>query len=122
ASFADLAMIVLIFFVLVSANSDEKGLEMRLLEKGIWCPFNDYEEKNIFRVTINSENRIMTDSEVIEIAKLKNLAKKFIINKRQDSLSSDSPEKAIISLQISRGTNYETYIKVLNRGKCKFVC
>ena len=49
-----------------------------------------------------------------EISQLKESAKQFINNNGLDPKSSDSPEKAIISLQNDRGTEYKTYIRVQN--------
>ncbi|MDA1009257.1 MAG: biopolymer transporter ExbD, partial [Bacteroidetes bacterium] len=49
-----------------------------------------------------------------EISELKEGAKKFINNNGADPSSSDNPDKAIISLQNDRGTQYVTYIRVQN--------
>ena len=56
----------------------------------------------------------MVEGEYIDISELRAGAKTFINNKGRDPESSDSPQKAIISLQNDRGTSYETYIKVQN--------
>jgi hypothetical protein len=50
----------------------------------------------------------------MDISQLRDGAKEFIDNNGKDANSSDSPEKAIISLQNDRGTEYMTYIRVQN--------
>ncbi len=50
----------------------------------------------------------------MDISQLKDGAKKFINNNGIDPNSSENPEKAIISLQNDRGTEYMTYIRVQN--------
>ena len=49
----------------------------------------------------------------MDISQLKEGAKRFIDNNGLDQLS-DNPQKAIISLQNDRGTEYKTYIRVQN--------
>ena len=70
--------------------------------------------KNIYVVLINSNNQLLVEGEWTEISQLKAGAKKFINNNGSDPASSDSPQKAIISLQNDRGTEYMTYIRVQN--------
>ena len=50
----------------------------------------------------------------MDIAKLRSGAKEFLNNNGRNPKLSDNPEKAIISLQNSRGTSYEMYIAVQN--------
>jgi hypothetical protein len=50
----------------------------------------------------------------MDISQLKEGAKGFIDNNGRNPSSSENPEKAIISLQNDRGTEYMTYIRVQN--------
>jgi hypothetical protein len=65
-------------------------------------------------VLINSNNQLLVEGEIMQISDLKAGAKQFINNNGMDPRSSDNPEKAIISLQNDRGTEYKTYIRVQN--------
>jgi hypothetical protein len=50
----------------------------------------------------------------MRINQLKNETKLFLDNNGTNPMSSESPDKAIISLQNDRGTSYEMYISVQN--------
>ena len=50
----------------------------------------------------------------MDISQLRAGAKRFINNNGIDPNLSENPEKAIISLQNDRGTEYKTYIQVQN--------
>ncbi len=50
----------------------------------------------------------------MDISQLREGAKRFINNNGKDPNSSENPDKAIISLQNDRGTEYMTYIRVQN--------
>jgi hypothetical protein len=56
----------------------------------------------------------LVEGELMDISQLREGAKRFINNNGLDPSSSENPEKAIISLQNDRGTQYMTYIRVQN--------
>ena len=133
-SMADIAFLLLIFFLVTTTMNVDSGINKKLSEK----PPPDYEppvikEKNIFEVNINRNNELLVEGERMELKDLKEAAIKFIDNgggvgkpgedgtpgqpcdyckgERSES-SSDHPNKAIISVQSDRGTEYGTYIAV----------
>ena len=133
-SMADIAFLLLIFFLVTTTMNVDSGINKKLSEK----PPPDYKppiikEKNIFEVNINRNNELLVEGERMELKDLKEAAIKFIDNgggvgkpgedgtpgqpcdyckgERSES-SSDHPNKAIISVQSDRGTEYGTYIAV----------
>lgn len=134
-SMADIAFLLLIFFLVTTTMNVDSGISKKLSEK----PPADYvppviKEKNIFEVNINRNNELMVEGNRMDIKDLKEAALKFIDNgggigntengipgkpcdycqgERSES-SSDHPNKAIISVQSDRGTEYGTYIQVQN--------
>ena len=135
-SMADIAFLLLIFFLVTTTLNVDSGISKKLSEK----PPPDYEppiikEKNIFEVNINRNNELLVEGERMDIKDLKAAAIEFIDNgggigkpgedgtpgvpcdycqgERSES-SSDHPNKAIISVQSDRGTDYGTYIEVQN--------
>ncbi|PQB08217.1 biopolymer transporter ExbD [Polaribacter filamentus] len=135
-SMADIAFLLLIFFLVTTTMNVDSGVSKKLSEK----PPPDYvppiiKEKNIFIVLINRNNELLVEDQRMDINDLKAAAMDFIDNgggignaeedgtpgkdcdycegERSDS-SSDHPNKAIISVQSDRGTEYGTYIKVQN--------
>ena len=115
-SMADIAFLLLIFFLVTTTMDQDTGIARKLPP----MPEEEQEKppeikaKNIYVVLINSNNQLLVEGEWTEISQLKDGAKKFINNNGKDPKSSDNPQKAIISLQNDRGTNYMTYIRVQN--------
>lgn len=135
-SMADIAFLLLIFFLVTTTMNVDSGVSKRLSEK----PPIDYvppviKEKNIFVVQLNRNNELLVEGERMDIKDLKEAAVKFIDNGggigkpgedgtpgapcdycegEKSEASSDHPNKAIISVQGDRGTNYESYITVQN--------
>lgn len=135
-SMADIAFLLLIFFLVTTTMNVDTGISRKLPEKqdpNIKPPI--LKEKNVFEVNVNRRNEILVESEIVmNIKDLREAAMKFIDNgggtadalKKEDltpctwcegdkdPTSSDHPKKAIISLQSDRGTSYGTYIAVQN--------
>ena len=110
-------------------NKDEGSLDKEvtkeILEDGYaennrinYCDilFSDssIKQRNIYKVFINRENRLMVEYEIMDISQLRKATKRFLSNNGKNPLSSDSPQKAIISLKRHKETAYNTYIRVQN--------
>jgi biopolymer transport protein ExbD len=132
-SMADIAFLLLIFFLVTTTMNVDSGVSKKLSEK----PPADYvppviKEKNIFEVNINRNNELLVEGERMDIKDLKEAAITFVDNgggegkvengvasgpctyckgERSDD-SSDHPNKAIISVQSDRLTEYGTYLTV----------
>ncbi|WP_431157344.1 ExbD/TolR family protein [Winogradskyella poriferorum] len=129
-SMADIAFLLLIFFLVTTTIEKDKGL-LRSLP-----PIDDSEveppiikQKNLFTVLINRRNQLLVEDEQMELKDLRQAAIEFLDNgggqnaegqscdycqgKRSPS-SSDHPDKAIISMKHDRETSYEKYIEVQN--------
>jgi len=134
-SMADIAFLLLIFFLVTTTMNVDSGVSKKLSEK----PPPDFvppiiKEKNIFEVNLNRNNELLVEGERMEIKDLKDAALAFIDNGGgegkidegvvtgpctycqglKDIKSSDHPNKAIISVQSDRGTEYDTYLRVQN--------
>tara|TARA_B100001250_G_scaffold404526_1_gene420631 strand:+ start:1929 stop:2477 length:549 start_codon:yes stop_codon:yes gene_type:complete len=115
-SMADIAFLLLIFFLVTTTMDQDTGIARKLPP----MPEEEQEKppeikaKNIYVVLINANNELLVEGEWTQISELRDGAKRFINNNGKDPASSDSPQKAIISLQNDRGTQYVTYIRVQN--------
>ena len=136
-SMADIAFLLLIFFLVTTTMDVTSGISRKLPEK----PPKDappppkIKERNIFEVNINRNNKLFVEGDFMDIRDIREAALKFIDNggatadakdPNGNSIyctycegdrnpdSSDNPKKAVISLQNDRGTSYETYIAVQN--------
>ena len=134
-SMADIAFLLLIFFLVTTTMNVDSGISKKLSEK----PPADYvppviKERNIVEVNINRNNERLVEGERMDLKEIKDAAVKFIDNGggegklvdgvstgpcdyckgEKSTTSSDHPNKAIISVQSDRGTEYGTYIVVQN--------
>lgn len=127
-SMADIAFLLLIFFLVTTTMDVDSGL-MRKLPPMPETPDEkppEIRERNVFIVLINSNNQLQVEGELTGIEELKDKAKEFIVNpldkdnlpekeiKEIPFFGSFRVPKGIISLQNDRGTSYETYIAVQN--------
>ena len=129
-SMADIAFLLLIFFLVTTTITKDKGILRSLppIE-----PPNDDEvvikEKNLFIVLLNRKDQLLVEDEPMDIKDLKQAAIDFLDNGgstdangnacdycqgNKDEESSDHPDKAIISMQHDRETSYGKYIAVQN--------
>jgi len=124
-SMADIAFLLLIFFLVTTTIETDQGINRKL------PPIDDKEqedniikEKNIFTVLINRNDQLLVEDKVIELKDLRQKAIEFLDNGgdgtcayckgERDEASSDNPDKAIISLQNDAETSYKAYIAVQN--------
>ncbi|MDL2221539.1 biopolymer transporter ExbD [Parabacteroides sp. OttesenSCG-928-N08] len=130
-SSADIAFMLLLFFLLTSSMDTDRGLPRRLPQPPQKDQQKDQEidikKRNLFVVLINSSNQILCNGEYTDIKQLKDKVKEFIDNPYNDE---SKPEKIMedvpyfgemmitknhtISLQNDRGTEYQAYIDVQN--------
>lgn len=114
-SMADIAFLLLIFFLVTTTMDVDKGLARKLPPIQEDMPeLPPIKKRNLFSVLINSNNDMLVNGEYMTIKELRAAAKKFINNNDADPESSESPVKAIVSLQNDRGTSYNVYIAVQN--------
>lgn len=128
-SMADIAFLLLIFFLVTTTLHTEIGIFKRLPDKKqtTSLPVN---ERNVLEVSINSNDEILIEnSQLVQLEDVKKYVASFIdngggtdkdgnkctwCNGEKDILSSEHPSKAIIKLQSNRSTTYATYIAVQN--------
>ncbi len=123
-SMADIAFLLLIFFLVTTTIETDAGLDRML--PPIEPPDIDViiKQKNIFQVNINRNGQLLADDELIDIEQLRGKAMAFLDNGGDGTCtycrgnknieSSDNPVTAIISLKNDRETKYGTYITVQN--------
>ncbi len=130
SSTADIAFLLLVFFLCTTTMAVNKGLARRLPPP---VPAEQktedlkVKERNVFVVLLNSNDQLLVQGEYAEVSELKDKAKEFIKN---ESNAENLPEKEVIeveyfgnvavtknhviSLQNDRGTSYAAYINVQN--------
>jgi len=122
-SMADIAFLLLIFFLVTTTIDTDKGIAIKLPP----MPEEDQpqedlklKERNVLKILVNSNNQLLADGELITIKELKRKTKDFIDNPANDPTLAETPQKAVISLKNDRGTSYNTYIQVHNELKAAY--
>lgn len=115
AGMADIAFLLLIFFLLVTTIDVDTGIGLQLPP----APEEDQEpppikERNLLNILVNAQGMVLIDDEPTQVPQVKQKVKDFITNNGQDPNLSDSPDKAIVSIKTSRQTPYKTYINMLD--------
>lgn len=121
SSMADIAFLLLAFFLVTTTIDVEKGITVRLPEWSNEPPENvKINSRNVFSVLVNAQNQLLVRGELADVKELREKAKEFIMNPaRKDDLA-ELPAAAIISLKNDRGTKYGTYIEVYNELKAAY--
>lgn len=118
SSMADIAFLLLIFFLVTTTIDQDKGILHGLPP---WSeedpPDIELREKNVLEILVNSNNQLLVEGQYMDVTDLKEIAVKHIGNNGRLPNFSVSPTKAIISLKNDRGTKYGTYIGVYNELK-----
>ena len=131
-STADIAFMLLIFFLTTTSMNTDKGLARRLPpppDPNVKQQDNiKVKERNVLQVRINKDNQLMVGSEYMEISQLRAKAKEFIANPNDDAnlpekhvkniplLGGDCmvTENHVVSVTNDVGTSYQAYIDVQN--------
>lgn len=126
-SMADIAFLLLIFFLVTTTIETDSGINRKLPPTDEVVDPPVIKQRNIFTVVVNKDNRLLVEEELMDISEVREAAMAFLDNGggqgeeacdyckgKRDTSSSDNPEKAIISLKNDRETSYKVYIAVQN--------
>ncbi len=129
SSSADIAFLLLIFWLTTTTMNSDKGLQRRL------PPMPDENQKqedvkvnrrNIIQVKINSNDRIIAGGQIMDVSEIKDKIVEFVTNplnletlpekemKEIEGYGQCAVSKGVVSLQNDRGTSYDAYLRVQN--------
>lgn len=132
-SMADIAFLLLIFFLVATTMNVDTGL-VRVLppmpDPNVKQEDIKVKERNLLLVFVSGSGNIMAGGQMIDIRQLKDKAKEFILNPYNDENLPEKEDKelelpdgqkwvypvsqGVISLQNTRDTGYQVYIRVQN--------
>ena len=104
SSLADMAFLLLIFFLVTTTIDVDKGIGLVLPQKGETI---EIRKRNISNLLVNAEGRVMIDEQEVEIAMLKSIVQRKLAEN----------DKLIISVKTDANTQYRYYIQVLDQLK-----
>ena len=129
SSTADIAFLLLCYFLMTTTMGTQTGLSRRLPpmpDEKTKVDDQKVNRRNIIIVKINSADRLLAGSDPIDVSQLKDKIREFLTNPNNDPNLPEKEEieiegygkcpvsKGVISLQNDRGTSYHAYIAVQN--------
>lgn len=115
SSMADIAFLLLIFFLVTTTINVDTGIGMVLpppLDPEVEPP--PIRERNLMNILVNAQGLILMDEQPVGIAEVKDKLIEFIDNPNNSDQLSISPDAAIVSLKTQRETPYNIYIDMLD--------
>ncbi|WP_439490088.1 ExbD/TolR family protein [Algoriphagus sp.] len=142
-SMADIAFLLLIFFLVTTTIASDKGILNVLppkLDPNNPPPEIDLNKRNIFTILLNANDQLLVEGEFRDNPEgLDEELKAFILNfgspdeegqalynslpaslkalAVRDPESSDDPGEAVVSIKTDRGTSYDKYLEVFDLAK-----
>lgn len=104
ASLADIAFLLLIFFLVTTTIDVDRGIGLTLPAKG---QETKVRSKNITNLLINAQGEILLDNEIIPINEINRIIRQKI----------EQNPNLIVSVKTDRETKYDVYVQALDELK-----
>jgi len=115
SSMADIAFLLLIFFLVTTTIDVDTGIGMVLppkLEEDVKPP--PVKERNMLSILVNEQGQVLLEDKPSAVNLVRDEVKRHVLNNGVDPLYAESSRKAIVSIKTSRQTPYDAYIGVLD--------
>ena len=120
-SMADIAFLLLIFFLVTTTIVEDKGILVGLPPWSEEPPeVLKFKTRNVYSILVNANNDLLVRGEPKKVDELKDGIKEFIMNPQRREDLAETPVDAIVSMKNDRGTKYETYLEVYNEVKAAY--
>jgi len=115
SSMADIAFLLLTFFLMTTVINNEKGIMLMLPTWSENPPVSDVHERNVFAVHVNADNKFLVEGVWRhDLQGVKEEIKQFILNYGKNKELSENPGKAVVSFKTDRETSYKAFITTLD--------
>lgn len=114
ASMADIAFLLLIFFLVTTTINVDTGIGMTLPPKLEDETPPQVKDRNIFKILVNSQGDVLIEGEQASIELIRERVREHVLNFGEKPDLSDSPKDAVISIKTDAQTPYRIYIDTLD--------
>jgi biopolymer transport protein ExbD len=115
SSSADIAFLLLSFFLMTTVIENDKGLSLVLPEWRDEPIPTQIRERNVYNILINSQDQVMVEGEIVaSLDGLRPMIRTFLLNQGSDEGMSESPEVAVVSLKTDRRTSHKMFVAALD--------
>ncbi len=115
SSMADIAFLLLIFFLVTTTIDVDTGIGMVLppkLEEDVTPP--PVKERNMLKILVNEQGQVLLEDQPSAVNLIREEVKTHVLNDGADPRYAESSTKAIVSIKTARQTPYDSYIQVLD--------
>ena len=119
-SMADIAFLLLIFFLVTTTIETEKGIKIKLPRWEADKTIEQIADRNVLSIYINAQNKLMVEKRETPVDELRNITKQFISNPEKSKDKPSQPKNALVALKNDRETTYLTYVMVYNELKAAY--
>lgn len=115
SSLADIAFLLLIFFLVVTTINVDAGIGLVLPP----IPDENVEpppvlDRNLLNILVDAQGRVLMDGEIAVMSEVRERVKEFVDNPNDSQDLSESPDDAVVSIKTDRQTPYNVYINMLD--------
>ncbi len=115
ASMADIAFLLLIFFLVTTTIDVDTGIGMVLppkLEEDVTPP--PIKERNVLKILVDQQGMVLLEDKPSAISLIRAEVVKHVLNEGRDPAYSEATDKALVSIKTARETPYDAYVQVLD--------
>ncbi len=121
SSMADIAFLLLIFFLVTTTINVDTGIGMTLpppLEDNVEPP--PVKERNLLKILVNAEGQVLLEEEPTNMQAIREEVKTHVLNYGKDPNYAENPNKAVVSIKTDAQTPYRIYIDALDEVKLAY--
>ncbi|MGA0256053.1 MAG: ExbD/TolR family protein [Rhodothermales bacterium] len=115
SSMADIAFLLLIFFLVTTTIDVDTGIGMVLppkLEDDVEPP--PIKERNVLKILVNEQGLVLVEDQPSAVQLIREEVKKHVLNNGEDPRYAEETGKALVSIKTARQTPYDAYIGVMD--------
>ncbi len=115
SSLADIAFLLLIFFLVTTTIDVDTGIGMTLppkLEDTQEPP--PVRERNMLKILVNAQGQVLLEDRPSAVNQIRAEVVKHVLNNGADPNYAESPARAVVSLKTDRQTPYDSYVQALD--------
>ncbi|XLS27384.1 ExbD/TolR family protein [Flavobacteriaceae bacterium M23B6Z8] len=123
-SLADIAFLLLIFFLVATTIPNDEGIPRKLPPTNEDKTIPEFKERNVLNVFINKDDELLVKDRLVHLKDLRLAVKRFVDNNGSGNCNycsgirevklSEKPQLAVVSLKADREASYKFYVAVQN--------
>ncbi|MEM8600387.1 MAG: biopolymer transporter ExbD [Bacteroidota bacterium] len=118
SSLADIAFLLLIFFLVTTTIDTDTGIYLELPPPLLEAP-PPVNERNLLNILVRND-AVLIDGRAATVDDIRTEVARHVTNEGRDPAYADSPRTAIVSFKAARSTSYARYVDALDAAKLAY--